>query len=170
MQLGWIDRQAEREAKRERLRGSERISSLFGVFVSIVVIIYFYGHYSGNTGFFTSSFTSADAVLFFGASVLGLLPQLTRSVLGRRNVTRLLEVLTEAVFLIASIWFLATFPFDMSHLADLLPNGWHFLLTWISADLVKVVLVIAIAAMLFVIPYTLLLYQAVKRKLRAQTA
>ncbi len=166
--VGWIDKQAEREAKRERLRGFERITSLFGVFVSIVVIIYFYGHYSGNTGFFTSSFTSADAVLFFGASILGLLPQLTRSLIGRRNPTRLLEVATEAIFVVVAVWFLATFPFDMSHLADLLPNGWHFLLTWIGADLVKALLVIGVVAMVFVIPYTLLLYRAVKRKLGSQ--
>ena len=170
MKLRWIEKQAEREAKRDRMKTSDRIGNLVSVIVSIVITIFFYGNYSGNTGLFTSSFTNADAALFFGAAIFGMAPAAARFLIGRRNPTRLLDALTAAFFLIVVVWFLATYPFDMSHLADLLPNGWHGLLSWVSDNFVKALMVIGIVASVFIIPYTILLYQAVRRKLKAPVA
>jgi len=169
LQLGWIEKQAEREAKRDRMKTSDRIGNLISVIVSIVVTIYFYGNYSGNTGLFTSNFTSADAALFFGAAIIGMAPSAARFLVGRRNPTRLLDALTAGFFLIAVVWFLATYPFDMSHLADLLPNGWHGLLSWVSDNFVKALMVIGIIASVFIIPYTLMLYLAVRKKLTGRS-
>ena len=71
--------------------------------------------------------------------------------------------------LVAAAWFLSTFPFDFSHLADALPASLRFLISWIGDGIAKVVMVIAIIASIFIIPYTTLLYLAVRRKLTGST-
>lgn len=68
--------------------------------------------------------------------------------------------------LVAAAWFLSTFPFDFSHLADALPASLRFLVSWIGDGIAKVVMVIA---SIFIVPYTTLLYLAVRRKLTGST-
>jgi hypothetical protein len=162
---GWFDQQAAKEASKDVLRLSDRMGQVVGAVISLLVALYFIDLYTSSSGFFTSSFTTADAILFFGIAFLGIIPGLARAVIGRKNVTRPLEIILSISILIATSWFLYTFPFDFSHLADALPSSLQFLLSWISDSIAKVLMVIAIIGTICIIPYTTLLYMAVRRKL-----
>ncbi|HVO77946.1 MAG TPA: hypothetical protein VMS79_03665 [Methanomassiliicoccales archaeon] len=165
----WFERQAEREAKRDRIRIGERIGSLIGVVVSIFILYFFASELIVNTGFFTPAFGTGDQILFFGGFVVGMIAPFTRFALGRRNVARIPDMIATASFIFIGIWFVITFPFDLSHLADILPSGLQFLLSWISNDLVKALLIIAVIVSAVVLVYTAFLYRAVRQKLKVQT-
>lgn len=165
----WFDGHAAKEAVRDRLRPSERVGQLIGMVVALMVAVYFAALYTSSSGFFTSKFTTADAVLFFGIAFLGVIPGLVRAVIDHKNVTRPLDVILSISILVAAAWFLSTFPFDFSHLADALPASLRFLVSWIGDGIAKVMMVIAIIASIFIIPYTTLLYLAVRRKLTGST-
>lgn len=164
---GWFDRHATTEAAKDRLRPSDRGGQIVGVVISLLVAVYFLDLYTSGSGFFTSEFSTADAVLFFGIAFLGVIPSLARAILGRKNITRPLDIILSISILISTIWFLYTFPFDFSHLADSLPSSLQFLLSWISDNIAKALMVIAIIASIFIILYTTLLFLAVRRKLAA---
>jgi membrane protein YdbS with pleckstrin-like domain len=136
-----------------------------GVVIAMIFAVYFTILYTSNSGFFTTQFTTADAVLFFGIAYLGIIPGLVRIILGHRNAVRPLDVLLSISVLAAAIWFLYTFPFDFSFVADALPSSLQFLLSWISDGLVQAIMVFAIIASVFIIPYTALLYLGVRQKL-----
>jgi len=165
----WFDGHAAKEAIRDRLRPSERVGQLAGVVIAAIVAVYFTVLYTSSSGFFTSKFTTADAVLFFGIAFLGVIPGLVRGIIGRKNATRPLDVILSISMLVAAAWFLSSFPFDFSHLADALPTSLQFLLSWISDGIAKVLMAVAIIASIFMIAYTTLLYLAVRRKLTGST-
>ena len=165
----WFDGHAGKEAARDRLRPSERVGQLAGMVIALLVAVYFTVLYSSSSGFFTSKFTTADAVLFFGIAFLGVIPGLVRAVIGHKNVIRPLDVVLSISMLVAAAWFLSTFPFDFSHLADALPSSLQFLISWISDGLAKMLMAVAIIASIFIILYTTLLYLAVRRKLTGST-
>ncbi len=166
LRLGrWFDGVAAKEASKDNMRPSERVGQLAGAAISIIIATYFTVLYTSSSGFFTSKFTAAEAVLFFGIAFFGIIPGFIKALLGRKNVTRPLDVILSISFLIAAIWFLSNFPFDFSHLPDLLPSSLQFLASWISDGLVNVLMVLAIVVSIFVIPYTILLYLGVRKKL-----
>lgn len=66
---------------------------------------------------------------------------------------------------VAGVWLFVVFPFDFSRLADVLPDFLRFLLLWISNDVARVLLAIAIIASLIMLVYTALLYVFVRREL-----
>jgi hypothetical protein len=160
---------AAKEAARDRLRPSERVGQLIGMVVALIVAVYFAVLYASSSGFFTSEFTTADAVLFFEIAFLGAIPGLLRVVIGHKNAIRPLDVIFSISMLVAAAWFLSSFPFDFSHLPDALPMALRFLLSWISDGIAQVLMAIAIIASIFMIPYTTLLYLAVRRKLTGST-
>ena len=165
----WFEKQAEREVKRDRIRMGERIGSLIGVVVAIFILYFFASELFMSTGFFTSDFGTGDQILFFAGIVIGMIAPFTRFALGRRNVSRIPDMISSTFFILIGIWFVITFPFDFSHLADILPSGLQFLLSWITNDLVRFLLVIGIIVSAVVLVYTAFLYRAVRTKLRVQT-
>ncbi|MDD1770810.1 MAG: hypothetical protein LUO79_06975, partial [Methanomassiliicoccales archaeon] len=113
---------------------------------------------------------TGDQILFFAWIVVGMLPPLGRLILGRRNATRILDIISTGFFIIVSIWFMITFPFDFSHIADVLPSSLQFLLSWVTNDFVKGLFVFGIVVSAIMVVYTTLLYLAVRKKLREPPA
>lgn len=160
--MDWFKRQAEKEIKKDLLKTSDRIGQVIGLVGCLIVIIFFGYHLSKPTGFFTSAFGTLGAVLFFGINVIGIFPQIVRLVKGRKTPARPFDILNSALFLVAFIYFVATFPFDFSHFADPLPASLEFLINWISNGLASALMVLGIIGLLFALPYQILLYKAIR--------
>ena len=155
----------EKEASRDQLERGDVIGEVVGIILTLVVAYYLIGLYQSGSEFYTYRFGDIDAVIFFGIALLGIVPGLTKMMFGCRNVARPIEVAISILVLLAAAWFLTQFPFDFSHLADGLPDAWRFLLSWISDGLAKVGMALAILVSLFLIPYNLLIYIGVKKRL-----
>ena len=158
----WFSNQVEREAKREFLSGGERIGEAVSIVATVVFIAFIAIHQTRPTGFFTDD--SAPALVYL-VLVYGMVPPAMRLFLGRRNVARPLEAIGMAMFFAVGLYFLITFPFDMSRFAQPLPHNLEFLLEWISATLAKWVLAIGVIACAFFAPYTFLLYLSIRGRL-----
>ena len=83
---------------------------MVGVVIGLVVAWYFLDLFQSGSNFFTSDFDDLDAVLFFGIAFFGVLPGLVKAILGRKNVTRPLDVALSVAILFASAWFLYYLP------------------------------------------------------------
>ena len=161
----WFARHIEGEAKKDSLPLSDRAGEVVGVIVILLVTLFWVVHQTSSTGVFTSRFGPTEAFLFYLSLLFGLVPTAGRIVVGRKNVLRPLNVLNMVLIFIASLWLIWIFPFDFSHLADVLPDSLRFLLQWISDDVARVVMTIAIIATPIGIIYTAVLYVPVRREL-----
>jgi hypothetical protein len=161
----WFARHVERETKRDRLPLSERAGGVVGFIVILLVTWFWVAHQTSSTGFFTSGFGPAEASLFYLALLFGLVPTAGRIVVGRKNAIRPLDVLNLVLIIVAASWLLWVFPFDFSNLADVLPESLRFLLQWISDDVARVVMTIAIIGAAIGLIYTAVLYVFVRREL-----
>ena len=162
LDLKWFSDQVEREAKREFLSVGERIGEAVSIVATVVFIAFIAIHQTRPTGFFTDD--SAPALVYL-VLVYGMVPSAMRLFLGRRNVARPLEAIGMAMFFAVGLYFLMTFPFEMSRFAQPLPHDLEFLLEWISATLAKWVLAIGVIACAFFAPYTFLLYLSIRGRL-----
>lgn len=115
---------------------------MVGVVVVILVALFFYAHQAWSTGFFTTSFGSAEAFFLYGSILLGALGPLMRSAIGRRNDVRPAEIATSLFWIVGSIWLLLVFPFDFSHFGDALPDFVRFLVSWVSNDIAWVLFLV----------------------------
>lgn len=161
----WLAKQAEREAKKDKLSSSDRAGQGVGVFFILVVLWFFFAHQVYSTGFFTSGFASVEAFFFYTPPILGIVASISRMVIGRKNAVRPLDILGLGLVFVAFIWLFTVFPFDFSHLADVLPDFLRFLLLWISNDIAKLVMVLGIVGTLFATVFTAALYVFVRREL-----
>jgi hypothetical protein len=159
----WLMRQARKEADRDAMRLSDVIGQLIGALIALAVALYFVALYNLDTGFFTTQFTNADAALFFGIAFLGIVPGLAKIPLKSKNAARPLEVILQALVLIAALVFLSAFPFDFAHLADALPSGLQPIVSWVTNDMARLVLGLVIVASLFLIPWTVIQHVTVKK-------
>jgi hypothetical protein len=162
---GLFEGHVRKEAEKDRMRLSDHIGQIIGLICGVLFAIYFAMLYNSGSGFFDQDFSTADALLFFGIAFLGILPGLAKLLRGRKNVTRPLEVVLAIFTLIALAWFLYSFPFDFSHLADSLPQSLQFAVSWIDDGIAKILMMFALVVNIVIIPYTALLYLAVRREL-----
>jgi hypothetical protein len=120
----------------------------FGEIVSAIIITLILGFYLyqqfENTGFFTSGFGPWEMFAFYGSILLSLLPPLTRARFGRRNPVRPLETFTNIFFVFSMIFLLEVFPFDFAHFPDALPQAIRFMFWWLTNDVAKIAMVLAI--------------------------
>jgi hypothetical protein len=162
-QNGWFERHVRKEAEKDVLALPDRIGQLVGVVLGLLVAWYFLDLYDSGSDFYTSNFNDLDAVLFFGIAFLGVVPGLIKVMMGRKNVTRPLDVALSLVVLIAMAWFLDTFPFDFTYLSEGLPESLQFLLDWVGDEEAKFFMAIGIVINLILIPYTIALFFGVRR-------
>ncbi|UCE29778.1 MAG: hypothetical protein JSV85_03445 [Candidatus Bathyarchaeota archaeon] len=161
----WFARRAEVEAKKDTITFSERVGNIVGVVIGLLFVWYFVAHQTGSTGFFTSRFGTLEALLFYGSIVFGIVSAVLRGLSGRKNVARLFDIF-EAIFAAVAIaWLFIVFPFDFTHLADLFPDFLKFLLLWISNDVAKVLMVLAMIVTLVMSIYTATFYVLVRKEL-----
>jgi cytochrome bd-type quinol oxidase subunit 2 len=157
---------ADKEVKRDRLGSKERIGELVSIVGCFIVLLFFVIHDTRPTGFFTEEFGTVAAVLLYSMLAIGFLPIVTRLITGRRNhPARLFESAVMAVFFIGQLYFLAVFPFDMSHFADPFPDSLEFLIDWISPTIAKILLAIGVVGGAVFTVYNYILYLAVKERL-----
>jgi len=161
----WFARRVEGEAKKDRLPFSERAGNVVATLAILLILLFFVVHQTSSTEFFTSKFGSAETFLFYVSILLTAVGAAAKVVVGRKNVLRPFDTFQEGLSAVALVWLFLVFPFDFSHLADVLPNFLRFLLLWISNDVAKVLLAIAIIATPVLTVYTAVLYVFVRREL-----
>ena len=162
----WFARHAEAEAKKDILSFSKRVGE--GVGAGILVIL-FYVFYvvpqTSSTGFFTSKFGPAEIFLLYVPAVFNVVTTAAKVVVGRKNMLRPFEAFQLGLGVVGGVWLFVVFPFDFSHLADVLPNFLQFLLLWIFNDVAKVLMAIAIIGSSAAAVYIATLYVSVRREL-----
>lgn len=161
----WLSRQAESEAKKDVMPMSERWGQIVPVAGILIVLLFLIIHQTASTGLFTAQFGTTEAFLFYAPIITFLLSLMAKIVIGRKNAVRPFDAFTLAFLAVATIWLYIVFPFDFSHLADVLPTSLRFILRWISNDIARTVMILQILGSLFFGGYTALLYVAVKREL-----
>jgi hypothetical protein len=163
---GFIGKRADKDA----MRISERIGELFGLVISALILLFFVANQMENTGFFTSSFGPLEQSLFYGAWVFGAVVALVRVAYGKRNAIRPLEVVQAFVWAVSAFWLLAVFPFNFTHLPDLLPQGARFAFFWVNNQVGELLLVLVGIGSLANMAYTSALYFSVGSELKRRGA
>jgi hypothetical protein len=135
-----------RKPDKEVLTTAQRLSEPIAVVVMLLLFAFFVYHQTADTGFFTDKFGPAEMFFLYGPMLLSAAAPLVRMVTGRRNPARPLEVVTNAFLAIGAFWLLMVFPFDFTHLADALPGQIQFLLSWVTDDIGRIVLILQIVA------------------------
>jgi len=161
----WFARRVEAEAKKDSLSFSERVGDAVGVLVILLCLVFWVAHQTSSSGFFTSKFGPAETFWFYVPTVFAVVTTVAKVVVGRKNLLRPFETLERGLDAVGGVWLLVVFPFDFSHLADVLPDFLRFLLLWISNDVAKVLLAIGIIGFSAAAVYTPALYVFVRREL-----
>jgi len=160
-------RRVEAEAKKDRLSLSNRAGKVVGILAILLCLWFFLAHQTSSTGFFTSKFGQTEIFLFYAPILLDIIKTAARAAIGRKNVLRPLDAVHMALSFVAFVWLFAIFPFDFSHLADVLPGFLRFLLQWISNDFMRGVMALAMIAIPVAAVYTAALYVFVRRELKS---
>ena len=88
----------------------------------LLVVLFFAVHQMQSTGFFTSSFSTAEMLLLYLSLVAGMITTAIRALFGRKNLARLFDVLGACFFTVTLTWLYIVFPFSFTHFADVLPD------------------------------------------------
>ena len=135
------------DGTKEFLNASQRRGELVGVAAILLVFAFFAYHLFANTGFFTSNFGGFEMALLYGSILFSALAPLMRALTGRRNPARPVEAAGNILFEVSQIWLLILFPFNFSHLSAALPSQLGFLVSWITNDIGRILLVLGIIGM-----------------------
>jgi hypothetical protein len=154
----------EKRTVREELVPWERWLELMSIVTMLVLFGFFVLHQVTNTGFFTTSFGPLEMFCLYGPMLFSLAAPAVRVAIGRRNPARPLDVAGKLFLGIASLWLLIVFPFNFAHLADVLPGGIQFLISWISDGPGRIALILQIAFGLLGAIGTLITYLRVRQR------
>jgi hypothetical protein len=152
-----------RASNKDHLKSSERVGECFGIGVVLLLTLFFLENQMQHTGFFTSRFGVTESLLFYGSALFGAVTMASRSLLGRRNAVRPLEVFGTLLWTLTSYVFLQVFPFDVAHFPDLLPGVMRFLFWWLTNETARLLLLIGVIAGPLQAIYTTWLFLAVRR-------
>ena len=109
----WFSR-AKAEADKGIPR-NERVVGIVIVIFSILMILYFGSHQMQSTGFFTSKFGTLEMLLLYGFWIFWVTTSGLEGLLGRRLLSRLVDVFGGIIFAsIAIAWLLFVFPFEFT--------------------------------------------------------
>lgn len=124
----------------------ERIFDLVFSFIGVLFVFgFFLAHQLQHTGFLTAEFGGQEMFALYGPMVLSLLPPVLRAATGQRNLGQPMEAIANAALAFGSLWLFFVFPFDFSHLPDVLPVGMQFILSWMTDGLARIVLLLQVA-------------------------
>ena len=164
----WLIKHAETEAKKDVIPFSERAGNIIGIVGGLLAVLFFAVHQTQSTGFFTSSFGTAEMFLLYISLAFGMITTAIRALLGRKNLARLFDVFGACFFTVALAWLYIAFPFNFTHFADVLPDFLKFLLQWISNDIARTLMIIGIVVAPVMAIYNALMYVLVRRELSKQ--
>jgi hypothetical protein len=115
-------------------------------FFTILVFGFYMAHYAWSTGFFTSGFTPLLATLFF-ASVLYVLVNITaKAITPRKDVLALVDLIGALLVVTVAAWIFVAFPLNFAHVADVVPTPFQFILSWITNDIGRIIVALALLA------------------------
>jgi len=166
--FNWFERHADKEAKMDSLKTSDRVGNIVGAAICLLIAFYFTDLYSSDSGFFDPDITDIELFLFMWVAFFGAVPNISKALLGRKNVTRPLDVLLSISVVIALVAFLSSFPFDLEHLDSSLPEALRFLVSWIDDGIAKIMMWLGLIFSLVNVPYTVVLYFSVRKRLRGR--
>lgn len=161
----WLTRRAESEAQQDILSLSDRVGNLVGVVLGVIAFVYFVLHQTGATGFFTAAFGPVEMVLFYGFQLYQAGISALKALVGRKNLARFFEAVGAGLGIVVLAWFWIVFPFEFTHVADILPEFLRFLLQWLSNDLTRAFMIVGIIASIIVASYNTVLYLFVRKAL-----
>lgn len=149
-----------RRRNRERLNPAERFGEVISIVMLLLVFGFFYRHQTAATGFFTEKFGQQEMIMLYGPILFATIPHLFRMMTGRRNRARPIEAASNLFMAVAALRLLNVFPFDFSHLGDILPAGLDSVRVWFTDDVGRVLLTLqviigTISAILILIRFAL---------------
>lgn len=168
--LGWWHRTVAREAARNRIGTGERIGNIVGIFFILLFFLILIDIQISGAGFFTDGFGPLEQVLLYGSLLYGIFPSLLRAFTANRNLGRLADIIGSVIFIIAASYLLLVFPFDVPSLLDYLFGSASEAFFWVTNELVKVVLLLAILVSVISTAYNVVLYLAVRDALMGRQA
>jgi len=159
----WFSRgKAEAE---KGIPSSERFVGISIVVISALIILYLIAHQRRATGFFTATFGTAEMIMLYGVLIAGIISAGLEGVLGLRLHSRLFDSFGGLIFAaVCTIWLLVVFPFEFAHFAEVSPESLRFLVGWISNDIARVLMVLAIIVYLGAAAYCPIAYKFVEIK------
>jgi hypothetical protein len=144
---------------------SERVVGIAIVLFSVLMVLYFVAHQRRSTGFFTTAFGTSEMLLLYGLLILGIISAGLEGVLGLRLHSRIFDVFGGLILAaVCTAWLLVVFPFEFAYFADVLPESLRFLVQWISNDIARVLMVLAIILYLGAAIYCPIAYGFVGKK------
>ena len=144
---------------------SERIVGVGIVVFCALMVSFFVAHQMRPTGFFTEEFGALEKIMFYGSLAFWITTASLEGILGQRLLSRLFDTLGGLIFAaIATVWILAVFPFEFAHVADVLPDSLRFSVKWISNDIARAILVLAIIVYLIAAVYAPMAYGFIGKK------
>ena len=115
-------------------------------FFTILVLGFYMAHYFWSTGFFTNGFTPLLAGIFFASVLSTIATASTKAMTPRKDIVALVEFVGAGLLALAAYWFYQAFPLDFTHVADVVPAQLQFLLTWITNDIGRIIVTLALIA------------------------
>ena len=161
----WFQREAEKEAKKDVLKTSDRFGNLIGIIFGVVCLLFFVVHLTSQTGFFTPSFETVSAIIFFGVTAWGLIASSIRLVTGKRSPSKLFDIIGSILVMISVIYFLSSWQFNFSHVSDPLPDFLKWGLEWMTNEFVMNMMVLVGIVLVFVIPFQIVSYRYLRIEL-----
>ena len=157
----------EKQALKDNMTNSQRGGEIVGIIAIGLIALFFYAHQTEATGFFTSSFGGIEALLLYGAILIGTAGPISRFLTGKRNKSRIPELTASVVWIVASAWFLwVVFPFNFAHFADVVPDFLRFLVSWITNDIARILLAIGMVGGIISVGINTVLYVKVRALLQ----
>lgn len=147
----------------EILAPSQRVGGLAVVGAMLLVFGFFVLHQLTHTGFFTAQFGTIEMVALYGPILIAFVAPIVRAISGRRNPARPFEAATNLFLAVGSLWLVITFPFDFARLADVLPNGIRFIISWINNDIGRFVLMLQVIIGVIIAPLTMIAFFSRRR-------
>lgn len=129
---------------KEYLTRGERWVGLVLVVLMLLLALFFEAHQFRGTGFFTADFGAAEMVALYVPIYLALIAPIVRAVTGRRNPARLWEALANVSLAAGSYWLWTVFPFDFTHLGDVLPGVLRLPFAWFTDVFARIILLVQI--------------------------
>ena len=123
---------------------ARRLSSIFSVGLTVLLLIFFGIHQKDNTGFFTNRFGTAEMVALYLPILISMGAPLMRILMGSLDPARLVEAFSDVCLGVGSIWLRHTFPFDFSHIAVVFPPNIQVGFGWLNDNVGRIILVVQI--------------------------
>lgn len=148
----------------EILTPSQRVGGLAVIGAMLLVFVFFAWHQLTSTGFYTAQFGPLEMLALYGPILVSFAAPIVRAVSGRHNPARPFQAATNLSLALGSLWLAILFPFDFTHLADILPGALRFVLSWINDDIARFVLILQVLIGVIAMPLTIFTYISIRRR------